>query len=272
MSVCKSQNGAEDLKKVVGDPVFAPPVSHDHNWTEVPDISAPLQHVLHEFELGKAGVLVEELHPGDVLKAAALVDGPSLRVALQHVEAADSNPVAVGPGHSAVMVTLALAACGSDTQHEAPATQQSVNDVLQQQTEEAAGSEASTGSFAGDASSAYAEVDYDLTAMNAEMVYATVNDIITNSSNYLGKVIKMTGPYYHTYSEETATDYFYVIIQDATACCAQGLEYVWGDGSHVYPGEYPEDGREAVVTGRFEVYTEGDVRYAHLVDASFEAA
>lgn len=32
------------------------------------------------------------------------------------------------------------------------------------------------------------------------------------------------------------------------------------------------EGAEVVVTGRFETYTEGDVNYVHLVDASLEAA
>ena len=37
------------------------------------------------------------------------------------------------------------------------------------------------------------------------------------------------------------------------ACCAQGLEFVWGDGSHKYPDEYP-----AEVQGTFETYKEKD--------------
>lgn len=50
------------------------------------------------------------------------------------------------------------------------------------------------------------------------------------------------------------------------------LEFVWGDGSRSWPDDYPEDGREVVVTGRFETYSEGEATYAHLVDASLEEA
>ena len=33
------------------------------------------------------------------------------------------------------------------------------------------------------------------------------------------------------------------------ACCAQGLEFVWGDGSHKYPDEYPAEDAEIEVQG-----------------------
>ena len=48
--------------------------------------------------------------------------------------------------------------------------------------------------------------------------------------------------------------YYACIIQDATACCQQGLEFVWGDGSHVYPDEYPTENTEVEVVGTFETY------------------
>lgn len=126
--------------------------------------------------------------------------------------------------------------------------------------------------FVADARPAFAQPDYDLTAMSPDMVYATVYDMMANPAQYGGKTVKVAGPYYHTFYEATHMDYFYVIIEDATACCAQGIEFVWGDGSRAYPSEYPEDGTKVVVTGRFETYAEGNRYYAHLVDASLEAA
>ena len=94
---------------------------------------------------------------------------------------------------------------------------------------------------------------------------------MTKPADYLGKVVRMKGPYYHTHYEETDANYFYVIIEDATACCSQGIEFVWDDGSHAWPGEYPEDGAAAVVTGAFDTYAEGENVYAHLRDADFIA-
>ena len=42
------------------------------------------------------------------------------------------------------------------------------------------------------------------------------------------------------------------------ACCAQGLEFVWGDGSHKYPDEYPAEDTEIEVQGTFKTYKEKD--------------
>ena len=66
--------------------------------------------------------------------------------------------------------------------------------------------------------------------------------------------------------------YFYCVIQDATACCAQGMEFVWGDGTHIYPEEYPEDNAEIVVEGIFETYREEgeDNLYCRLSDATLQ--
>lgn len=50
------------------------------------------------------------------------------------------------------------------------------------------------------------------------------------------------------------------------------MEFVWGDGKHAYPQDYPADETEVVVTGVFETYDENGTKYVHLVDASMEAA
>ena len=97
-------------------------------------------------------------------------------------------------------------------------------------------------------------VDYDLTQMSSDLVYATVYQMMV------------------TYYEATKKYYFYCVIQDATACCAQGMEFVWGDGTHIYPEEYPEDNAEIVVEGIFEAYREeGDGNlYCRLSDATLQ--
>lgn len=117
-----------------------------------------------------------------------------------------------------------------------------------------------------------ATIDYDLTSMGSDMVYATVYQLMVNPNDYIGKTFRIQGNYYASYYEETKQYYHCCIIQDATACCSQGLEFVWGDGSHVYPDEYPEDNADIMVTGIFETYTEeGDTNlYCRLKDASLE--
>ena len=51
------------------------------------------------------------------------------------------------------------------------------------------------------------------------------------------------------HDEETGVTYYAIIIPDATACCAQGIEYLLLDGY-----DYPEDGGKAAVTGIFTLY------------------
>ena len=122
-------------------------------------------------------------------------------------------------------------------------------------------------------SSNLSTVDYDLTEMSSDMVYATVYQMMMEPEKYEGKTFRMEGIYYTVYSEQTKKYYHYCIIQDATACCAQGMEFVWDDGSHVYPDEYPEENADVIVEGTFETYTEsGDSNlYCRLRDASLEA-
>ena len=115
-------------------------------------------------------------------------------------------------------------------------------------------------------------VDYDLTEMSSDMVYAMVYQMMMEPEKYEGKTFRMEGIYYTVYSEDTKKYYHYCIIQDATACCAQGMEFVWDDGSHAYPDEYPEENADVIVEGTFETYTEsGDSNlYCRLKDASME--
>lgn len=114
-------------------------------------------------------------------------------------------------------------------------------------------------------------IDYDLTTMSSDMVYATVYQMMIDPDAYIGKTVKMSGTYYASYYEPTAQYYHYVIIQDAAACCAQGLEFVWEDGSHIYPEEYPEENAVVEVIGVFDTYKDNEddyYQYCRLKDAS----
>lgn len=115
-------------------------------------------------------------------------------------------------------------------------------------------------------------IDYDLTNMSSDMVYAIVYQMMVDPDAYIGKTFRMEGMYYAVYYEPTRKYYHYCIIQDALACCAQGMEFVWGDGSHVYPDEYPKENTKIVVQGTFETYREDgdDNLYCRLKDATME--
>lgn len=112
-------------------------------------------------------------------------------------------------------------------------------------------------------------VDVDLTALSSTMVYAEVYQMMMEPENYVGKVIKMKGAYYANYYDTTKRYYHFVVVQDATACCAQGLEFFW-EGDHVYPDAYPADQAEVEVVGEFQKYEEDGTAYYHIVTDTIE--
>ena len=114
------------------------------------------------------------------------------------------------------------------------------------------------------------DVDIDLTSMGSDMVYATVYQFMVNPGEYIGKTVKMEGTYYASYYDQIEQYYHYCIIKDAMQCCSQGMEFIWDDGSHVYPDDYPEDGTQIVVTGTFATYREegSDSLYCCLRDSN----
>ena len=116
----------------------------------------------------------------------------------------------------------------------------------------------------------YDNIDIDLTTMNATMVYSEVNNMLSTPSSYVGKIVKMEGPFIPF--DSTNPDYCYpaIVIRDATACCASGIEFLlYGVPrcSKTGGNGYPLYNEEATIVGRFETYLEGTYMYVHLVDA-----
>ncbi|PKM66930.1 MAG: hypothetical protein CVU95_08880 [Firmicutes bacterium HGW-Firmicutes-2] len=119
----------------------------------------------------------------------------------------------------------------------------------------------------------YISEDYiDLTTLNKDMVYAMVYQMMVDPETFMNKEIKMKGLFSVYYDENTKTNYFAILIEDALACCASGIEFIWDDGSHVYPDDYPEVGSVIMVTGIFETYIEegNSNEYLRLRDCTLE--
>ena len=181
-----------------------------------------------------------------------------------------------------------LTACGSDDagssryQNDGNGVEEALNEQMAKEDAESTTEQPTTEATTEATTEERPEVDteamknsdlIDLTVMDSNMVYSTVYQMMADAPSYVGKKVRMKGSYYSSYDETTKQRYYFIIIQDAAACCQQGLEFIWDDGSHVFPDEYPEDGTEAVVEGTFETYKDNpdDVyEYIHLVDASFE--
>lgn len=174
------------------------------------------------------------------------------------------------------MMSIAITGCASQSGKGINEVN-SVNNVITNQINEAQKSEEETETATLEKEPEQNEekksnVDYDLTQMNSDMVYAMVYQMMAVPEQYVGKTFRMDGIFYSSYYDTTNQYYFYCVIQDALACCTQGIEFVWEDGSHIYPDEYPEEAEEIIVEGTFETYTEeGDENlYCHLVNATWE--
>ncbi|MCR5398853.1 MAG: hypothetical protein K6E68_04880 [Lachnospiraceae bacterium] len=111
-----------------------------------------------------------------------------------------------------------------------------------------------------------AEADVDLTALSSTMIYSEVYNMMVAPNDYIGKTIKMAGMYSQYYDEQNDKYYFACIIKDATACCAQGIEFVLKD-EYSFPADYPSDGDYVTVEGVFDTYMEGNDKYCTLRDA-----
>ena len=105
--------------------------------------------------------------------------------------------------------------------------------------------------------------DVDLTVLSSTMVYAEVFNIMNKPDEYIGKTIRMRGPYTTSYYDDTKQYYHFVIIKDAAACCQQGLEFIW-NGDHEYPADYPKEQTEIEVIGVFGRYVEQGASYFYL--------
>ncbi len=175
-----------------------------------------------------------------------------------------------------LLLLLTLSSCGGEESAgkgmTVTSTSPSVGDIMQNagQQEAAAdtgeGAPGKTAAVSPAENAAEVEVDIDLTTLSSTMVYSEVYDIMMDPEAYVGKVIRMRGQALSSYYEPTDQTYYSIIIADATACCAQGIEYVLTDGY-----TYPADDDTATITGTFESYEEEGAVWYHLTDAVVEA-
>lgn len=186
------------------------------------------------------------------------------------------------------LLALALSACGGKNDgNDQPAQQASVAAAQAESAAEAAplsGESAATLTASpAEASAAIADealpaepaaapagadrpVDLDLTKISGTVVYSQVYDMLTEPDAYMGQRIKLKGNFSYYQDPDTKQEYFAAVIADATACCAQGIEFVW-KGEHSYPRDYPPLDTEITVTGTFDIYFEGEYMYVQLADA-----
>ena len=107
-------------------------------------------------------------------------------------------------------------------------------------------------------------VDVDLTVMGPNMIYAQINSMMMDPDSYLGQIIKLKGEYYPYYHESNGNYYHYVMIKDALACCQNGMEFIWDEGAHIFPDEYPQEDETIIICGEFKCYDEDNYTFYYL--------
>jgi hypothetical protein len=109
--------------------------------------------------------------------------------------------------------------------------------------------------------------DYiDLTEMSSTMVYSQVYNMVFYPERFTGTKVRMEGVYSDYFDMATGKHYFGCLIMDATACCAQGIEFQPTE-AFSYPEDYPQDGDMVTVEGEFDIYTEDGTQYCTLTNA-----
>ena len=112
------------------------------------------------------------------------------------------------------------------------------------------------------------EPEIDLTKMSGPLVYSVVFNMMKDPDKFDGKVIKMGGAFDSVLGTDGIRRYA-CIVKDATACCAQGIEFSLKN-DYKYPEEYPGQYQDFAVIGTFTIYEGSDgYRYCVLKDAEY---
>ena len=112
-------------------------------------------------------------------------------------------------------------------------------------------------------------IDIDLTVLSSTMVYSMVYCMLTTPDEYTGMVVKMRGLSSSFHDEDNDIWYYACVVQDATACCQQGIEYELTD-DYACPDDYPVDGQDICVIGTFDTYLDNGNTYYVLREARLE--
>ena len=160
------------------------------------------------------------------------------------------------------LLAFGLMACGKTTAGNTEAVDAAVvEDIPEEQTEDIQEEVPEEEVPLADPS-----VDLDLTAMSSTMIYAEVSNMMMEPLEYQGKTVKMEGICGTYQDPDTGKMYYACIIQDATQCCSQGLEFVL-DESKYSAEDYPAQGDEIAVKGTFATYEENGGQYLTMLDS-----
>jgi len=87
------------------------------------------------------------------------------------------------------------------------------------------------------------DVDIDFTTLSRTTFNEEFSNMFSNPKDYLGKTIRLIGPYSNIFDDDADRHYHYVLVSNLY------LEFVWSDAH-----EYPEDDTIIDVAGVFSSY------------------
>ncbi len=171
------------------------------------------------------------------------------------------------------ILSMSLMACGDSAQAKTETTASDASDTTEPVSDDLTAVEPAEDTdemfvLDSDQSNGDPTVDLDLTALSATMVYSEVFNMMTAPDEFKDMKIKMDGICSIYVDETTGKTYYACIVQDATKCCSQGIEFVLNDSYS--PEDYPANGDEITIKGTFATYTEGDLVYITMLDAEME--
>lgn len=114
------------------------------------------------------------------------------------------------------------------------------------------------------------KIDHDLTQVSNEMMLALLYQFVVAPEEFGGQSIRMQGAYYSGTNEQTGDEEHYCVVNDATSCCAQGVEFVWDEvGQEALKNELVDE-QEIIVTGVLETYEIENRTYMRIKNAVVE--
>ena len=111
---------------------------------------------------------------------------------------------------------------------------------------------------------ATSKIDYDLSNMNFTMISSFFFQMLIEPETYENKIFKIKGNFQTFDNPEGGLPYFSVIMNDATLCCQEGIDFVW-EGEHNWPQDYPETGTEISIIGKYIVTEDDGFTYNYLL-------
>ena len=159
-----------------------------------------------------------------------------------------------------LLMLLASVSCGSDTKTSSPGVTAASQSAADPQSGSADNtSSKSTGKF-----------DYDFTKMGQSVAYSQLVDFMNEPTKYMGKTIKIKGDYYAQPSDDGKTTYYWIILNDTTACCSAYIEFLSDSGNYPAKSSDPNSGDIVTITasGVIDSYDElGQTYYILRADS-----